>query len=68
MKMPRKLLIVKREAPDFGWNVMLEIDGERTLSAQVPDSIGERVMSAAQDAVLNALVNSGFSAIRKKER
>jgi hypothetical protein len=54
MKTPRKLLIVKR--PDAGWNVMLEVDGSRTLSVQVTDDVGEEVMTACQTALLNVLV------------
>ncbi len=57
-RIPRRLLIVKRDPPDVGWNIMLEIDGEKTLSRQVPDSVGEKAMLAAQDAVVAVLTST----------
>jgi len=58
MKTPRKLLIVRRDPPFHspGWNVMLEIDGERTRSVQLPEELGAAVMLAAQAAILDVLV------------
>lgn len=58
MKVPRKLLVVKRDPPDKGYNVMLEIDGMRTRSVQVDEETGERIMSACQDQIVSALANT----------
>ncbi len=58
---PRKLLVVKRQPPDDGYNIMLEI-GERTHSYQVPDNIGHEIINECQAAMLDVLVQRGFKA------
>jgi hypothetical protein len=57
MNQPRKLLVVHKM--DGRFDVMLEIGG-RTMSKQVDERLGEKVMDAAQDAILGVLVQSGF--------
>jgi hypothetical protein len=57
MNQPRKLLVVHKA--DGRFDVMLEIGG-RTMSKQVDERLGEKVMDAAQDAILGVLVQSGF--------
>lgn len=62
-EVPRKLLIVqapgKRE-----FNIMMELTNQRTMTAQVPEPIGVKAITAAQSAVLDVLVQTGFASPR----
>lgn len=57
-ELSRKLLLVKRD-DGRGWNLMVEING-RTMSRQLDESLGERIMTGCIDTVTGILVQSGF--------
>ncbi len=60
---PRKLLIVQPPGQrDF--NIMMELKNEQTITRQVPEHIGVKAITAAQSAVLDVLVQSGFTSPR----
>ena len=52
---PRKLLMVRPELSDR-WNLMIEIDGRKTLSHQMTPERGQCLMMLLQDTVMQFLV------------
>ena len=47
---PRKLLIVRREPPDEGFNIMLEV-AERTHTYQVTEAAGIEILDVCIDQI-----------------
>jgi hypothetical protein len=63
---PRKVLLVKRPPPDTGYNVMLEVE-DRTLSMQVPNDVGEEIMTRVQDIIVEIGVQRGLGNTARKK-
>lgn len=59
MNIPRKLLMVKREPPNLGFVVMIEVN-DRTRSLQLPEESGAALMVKLQSAIIDHAVLHGL--------
>jgi len=58
---PRKLLIVKRQPPDDGYNIMTEI-GSQTKTYQITEFEAELILSKCYDVIIEVIVQRGLTA------
>lgn len=62
MDVPRKLLMVRREPPHDGFNIMIE-HRNRTMTWQLDGLMGEALMAGIQDHILKFAVARGFATV-----